>query len=88
MTVPTLAEIQRDTPWVRVHCEGQGCGHSAPMTLAPLMIRWGMDASSDGLRQCARCSKCGRKGAVIQGPSWSVRHGDWQSFPLRTSRAR
>jgi len=82
-TVPTLAEIQRDSPWVWVCCEAEGCGRMAPMALAPLMIRWGMDASSDRLRQCARCSKCGRKGAVIQRPSWSVREGEWQLFPSK-----
>jgi hypothetical protein len=48
-----------------------------------LLIRWGMDASSDRLRASARCSRCGRKGAVIQRPSWSVRDGDWQRFPVQ-----
>jgi hypothetical protein len=40
-TVPTLAEIQKETTWVWVHCEAQGCGHSSPMAIVPLMIRWG-----------------------------------------------
>jgi hypothetical protein len=84
---PTLREIQRDTPWVWVCCEGIGCGHMAPMAIAPLLIRWGMDASSDRLRASAWCSSCGRMGAVIQRPSWSVREGEWQPFPAKRMRA-
>jgi hypothetical protein len=38
--------------------------------LALLIIRWGPDASSDMLRQCARCTVCGHKGAALQGPGW------------------
>ena len=34
------------------------------------MIRWGADASSDKLRQRARCTACGHKGATIQHPGW------------------
>jgi hypothetical protein len=51
-----------------------------------LLIRWGTDASSDRLRASACCSRCGRKGAVIQRPSWCVRSGDWQAFPVRRRR--
>ena len=40
------------------------------MALAPAIIRWGPDASSDMLRQRARCSGCGSKGATLQIPSW------------------
>jgi hypothetical protein len=47
----------------------------APMAIVSVMIHWGLDASSDKLRLVARYSHCGRKGAVIQRPSWSVRHG-------------
>ena len=39
------------------------------MALAPLIIRWGGDASSDLLRQSARCKYCGGKGADLQHPS-------------------
>ncbi len=37
---------------------------------AVLVIRWGPDTSSDKLRQCARCTACGNKGATIQHPGW------------------
>jgi hypothetical protein len=39
------------------------------MALAPLIIRWGGDASSDILRRSARCTCCGSKGADLQHPS-------------------
>jgi len=32
--------------------------------------RKGADASSDVLRQRARCTACGDKGATLQHPSW------------------
>jgi hypothetical protein len=35
------------------------------MALAPLIIRWGGDASSDLLRRSARCTRCGNKGADL-----------------------
>ena len=41
------------------------------MALAPLIIRWGAGTSSDFLRQSARCTCCGRKGADLQHPSLS-----------------
>jgi len=39
------------------------------MAIAPLIIRWGGDASSDLLRRSARCTCCGSKGADLQHPS-------------------
>jgi hypothetical protein len=36
----------------------------------PFIIRWGPDASSDVLRQRARCTACGNLGATLQHPSW------------------
>jgi len=30
------------------------CRHHAPMALAPLVIRWGPDMSTDMLRRCTR----------------------------------
>jgi hypothetical protein len=31
--VPTLAELQKDSTWLWVCCEAQGCGHIAPMAI-------------------------------------------------------
>jgi hypothetical protein len=35
-----------------------------PMALAPPIIRWGLNASSDTLRECTRCNGCGHRGGV------------------------
>jgi hypothetical protein len=52
-------------------------GH-APMALAPLIIRWGPDASSDG----ARCTVCGHKGATLKHPGWKNGEVEWEPFPV------
>jgi hypothetical protein len=56
---------------------------STPWAFAPLIIRWGEHASSDVLRQRARCSRCGHLGATLRHPSWSgdVHAGD-SPFPV------
>jgi hypothetical protein len=53
------------------------------MALAPLIIRWGPDTSGDTLRLCARCSRCGHKGATLKHPGW-VGNGVacWEPFPI------
>jgi len=66
--------------WVWVYCEGRGCGHYAPMAVAPLVIRWGPETSSDKLRRCARCTACG-KGATLRRASWADASIGWQPFP-------
>jgi hypothetical protein len=76
---PTLADLQRSHCWTWVYC--RKCLHHAPMALVPLMIRWGAEASSDRLRQCARCTKCGHKGATLQHPGWAGNHVGFQPFP-------
>jgi hypothetical protein len=42
-----------------------------PFACAVAVIRWGPEASSDKLRQAARCTACGHKGARLQAPSWA-----------------
>jgi hypothetical protein len=79
--IPTLRELREGTPWVWLHCEGMTCSHKSPMALVPLMIRWGQDASSDMLRQSARCTICGRKGTKLQHPSWGGSDVGFQPFP-------
>jgi hypothetical protein len=69
--IPTLGQLRRDTPWLWVYCTAgirRNCVHKAPMALAPLIIRWGEDASSNVLRQRARCTACGTLGAMLQHP--------------------
>jgi len=77
--VPTLAELREHSAWVWLWCER--CQHHAPVAFVPLMIRWGANASSNKLRQCARCSVCGRKGATLQHPGWVDTNVGFQPFP-------
>jgi hypothetical protein len=82
--VATLGQLHRPPGWVWVYCTryAQLCQDHAPMALAPLVIRWGSDTSSDMLRRCACCTRCGNKGATLQCPGW-VANGvaDWAPFP-------
>jgi hypothetical protein len=77
---PTLEQLRRGTPWCWVVCEH--CLHRRAVAFVPLIIRWGPDASSDMLRRSARCTKCGRKGAVLQHPSWAGMDLGWEPFPV------
>jgi hypothetical protein len=76
---PTLGQLHR-SHWTWVCCEK--CLHRAPMALVPLIIRWGAETSSDRLRQSARCTKCGYKGATLQHPGWAGTHIGFQPFPV------
>jgi hypothetical protein len=76
---PTLEQLRRGTPWCWVVCEN--CMHPKPVAFVPFIIRWGPDASSDMLRRSARCTKCGRKGAALQHPSWAGMHIGFEPFP-------
>lgn len=81
---PTLGQLQRAHPWCWLWCER--CQHSAPFAFAAAVIRWGPDASSDVLRQRARCSACGRKGAKLQHPSWDGKEMGFLPFPVDDRR--
>ena len=64
------------------NCQNTKCLHRESKALAPLIIRWGdSDVFSDVLRGCARCSKCGRKGASLTVPSWCGPDVDFAPFP-------
>src|SRR5215475_11797163 len=81
--VATLGELHRSPGWVWIWC-GRAmpyCGHRAPMALAPLVIRWGPDASSDMIRQRAVCTKCGHVGATLQHPGWWGNQIGFEPFP-------
>lgn len=67
--VPTLAELRQQAPWVWAQCWRYGCGHARPIALAPYIIRWGADASSNLLRTKLRCGRCTSLGCAIQLPS-------------------
>lgn len=69
--IPTLGQLARSTPWMYIRCAAQGCYHSVSVRLAPLIERYGADASSDVIRNNARCKKCGHKGATLGHPSYN-----------------
>jgi hypothetical protein len=57
----TLAELRKNCCWVWAYCGKSGCGGSAPIAIAPFIIRWGPDASSDLIRRSLRCARYGGK---------------------------
>jgi hypothetical protein len=79
--IATLADLRRVTPWLWVICAR--CLHRAPTALAPWIIRWGAEASSDMLRRSARCSECVGKGATIQIPGWGGLQTPVRGWPTR-----
>jgi hypothetical protein len=48
--MPTLGDLHQPPGWATLHCAAMGCHHSARITFASCIIRWGRDASSDRLR--------------------------------------
>ena len=80
--MPTLAELRASSPWVWVYCRQTDCAHQAPMAFAPLIIRWGAHTSSDRLRNSARCTRCGGRGATLMHPSYMDRVVGFQPFPI------
>ena len=77
---PTLEQLHRASPWWRLVCEN--CLNSRPVALVPFIIRWGPDTSSDVLRASARCTRCGRKRASLQHPSWAGADVGFEPFPV------
>lgn len=77
----TLGDLQRSTPWVWLCCER--CQHHSPLACAVAVIRWGAGASSEVLRERARCTACGRRGAALQHPSWAGEQTGFEPFPER-----
>ena len=79
--VPTLADLRRTHCWWWLYCVQMDCSHSAPVALVPLIIRWGGETTSDRLRRCARCKKCGGRGATLSHPSYVDSVVGFQPFP-------
>ena len=77
----TLGMLRASGCWAWVCCQNPKCLRMAPVAITPLIIRWGSDTPSDVLRQCAKRSRCGRKGATLQIPSWSDTETGLMPFP-------
>jgi hypothetical protein len=59
---PTLGQLHDAGPkWLWLYCQAPGRYHHAPAAIAPFVIRWGPEASSDMLRHSARRWACGAK---------------------------
>lgn len=78
--VPTLGQLRRTACWLWLYCNG--CGRGVPVALAPFIIRWGPDASSDMLRHSAHCTACGALGATLTLPSWGDTQTGFAPFPV------
>lgn len=77
--VATLAQLRASTCWVWLICDG--CGRQRPAALAPFLIRWAGDASSDLIRRSARCSTCRKVGARTMHPSYMDAVTGWAPYP-------
>jgi hypothetical protein len=55
------------------------------MAFAAPVILWGANAPSDKLRQCARCTGCGGKGATLKHPTWGGNNIGFLPFPTEAS---
>jgi len=85
--VPTLHALNRDAPhWLWLHCPA--CKRNVATPLAPFVIRWGLDASSDVLRHNARCIVCGRRGALLTAVSHSCAELFYDPFPIERGFGR
>jgi len=87
--IPTLGELRVHTCWVWVHCEampdGVWCSHKTPLPLALPIILYGPNASSNALRQRARCTRCGTRGATLRLPSHVDSTVSLAPFPIEAT---
>ena len=76
---PTLAQLRNSSCWTCVCCEAFGCHHSAPWAFAPLIIRWGEQASCVDGPRLARDSfarrtevACSHVSGLLTQPGWTA----------------
>ena len=83
--IPTMGQIHRAAPhWCWIYCDNAFCERICRPTaiaLAPYVIRWGANASSNVLRRSARCTKCGHKGGRLIIATDDHRHDRYAAFP-------
>jgi hypothetical protein len=80
--IATLGQLSRSPGWFWVYCNNRECPHRVPMPVAPYVIRWGGNVSSDVLRRNLKCSRCGAKGASLSAPSWRDLQTGFEPFPV------
>ena len=72
--VATIRQLMRcHGGWCWVYCLGGAerdyCYYERPLAFAQFAILWGLDASSDLIRERLMCSQCGHKGVQLIMPS-------------------
>ena len=80
--VATIGQLMRCHPgWCWAYCLGGAssnpCFNERAITFAQFAILWGLNASSDMIRERLVCTECGRKGAQLIMPS-----RDGLGFPM------
>jgi hypothetical protein len=84
---PTLGQLREHQCWVWLQCPRWACLRAAPVALTPAIILWGLNASSDMLRECTRCSTCGNRGGVdVKCPGWGGTLARLAAFPVERLR--
>jgi hypothetical protein len=70
---PTIEQLQKQFGWMWASC-GIDWSHYAALPLGCIVARVGADAPASALRKRLRCTRCGRRPAVLSAPS-VVDHG-------------
>jgi hypothetical protein len=78
---PTLGETALQASWLWVYCETRGCHHRAPLRLAPLVARFGRDATNGRFKHLLTCTRCGAHDASFRLPSWVNSEVGMAPFP-------
>lgn len=82
--IPTLRQTRKVSPWLWLHCPK--CRHYRAVTLVRYMIVWGIDASTDRLRERSVCSCCRHRGALTYMPAFVDTVIGFAPFPPEEQR--
>lgn len=78
----TIADLMADPAgWWQLCCTRSHCRRVVASDLKVFAAKWGADASSDMIREKARCSVCGQRGVELTHPSYMGRDQGWAKFP-------
>lgn len=58
----TIRDLMQDGGWAWAYCTRLKCTHRRPVAMARFAILWGLDASSDVVRDRLICARCGARG--------------------------
>lgn len=65
---PTIEQLHKQFGWMWACC-GVDCSHYAALPLRCIAERLGAGAPASALRKRLRCTRCGRRSAVLSAPS-------------------